>query len=128
MAVLALMSGASQSSFGAGFDNRYDLEGTVLPSGMSIVDLTIDGRQPRYPETFIDDIDGDGLPEFVAFPCNIEIGQCKPLLIALSSVRGTDDIDSSDSRYITIPDANGTVRSDSFCTEIETFETIGDMD
>ena len=111
----------------AGFFPRYELSGETLPAGVSILDISIDGRAPRYPETFVSDMDGDGLPEFVAFPGGFEAGQCRPLLIALSTVRGNDDIDSSDSRYITISDANGTVPDDSFCTDAETFDAIGDM-
>jgi len=125
---LTLIVTLVQPSHAVGFDSLYELQETTLPDGMSIVDITIDGRQPRHPETFVEDIDGDGLPEFIAFPGDDLSGQCKPLLIALSTVRGNDDIDSSDTRYITVPDANGTVPEDSFCSEIETFETIGDMD
>ena len=114
-------------SSAAGFSPSYDLSGNSAPAGVSIIDITIDGRAPRYPETFIDDLDGDGIPEFVAFPGGNTAGVCRPLLIALSTVRTSSNIDSSDPRYITITDANGTVTADSFCTDIETFSTIGDL-
>jgi len=116
-----------QEVHAAGFSNRYEFTGTTLPAGTSIVDIKVDGRQPRYPETFVRDMDGDTLPEFIAFPGEFRSGECRPLLIALSTVRGNDDIDSSDTRYITIQDANGSVASDSFCTDIETFDAVGDM-
>lgn len=117
----------ANSAYSAGFSNRYELSNNTLPTGVGIVDITVDSRPPRYPETFINDIDGDGIPEFVAFPGGFAAGQCRPLLIALSTVRSTANIDSSNNRYIKITDANGTVPDDSFCTDIETFETVGDM-
>lgn len=125
--LLLLTSTFSSSVYAAGFSNRYEFPDAELPAGTAFVEITVDGRAPRYPETFINDLDGDGVPEFVAFPGGFNSGQCRPLLIALSSVRTGSNIDSTDSRYISIVDANGSVPEDSFCTDIETFETIGDM-
>ncbi len=90
------------------------------------MNITVDGRPPRYPETFVNDMDGDGVPEFIAFPGDVSEERCRPLLIALSTVRENDNIDSSDTRYITVAGADGSV--DNYCKDLESFETVGDMD